>query len=213
MSHSDGYLKSLGRRWWIVLIVLVAAIGTALFFTSRQRSVYRASTTLVVKPSGLVQETETMLRSLATLERRSVIATFAKIPGTRRVKESVAKSLDLTESEVRRYKIHASVIPNTNIISLQVLGPKRDMVAEVARAAASKTQREALSLYRVFALEPLEGPVAPRRPIYPNPQRNAVAAAILGLFLGIGAALVFDRLRRPATAAERADPRASDGRG
>lgn len=208
MNETRGIGRTLLARWWVVLVVTLTCLGASYFYTSKQRSVYRAKTTVVVRPSSEVSKVSEILRSLDTLERRSVIATFAKIPGTARTRESIAKRLDEKPRTIRRYSIRGSVVPNTNLITIEVHGPDRARVADVANAAASKMRRDARRLYRIFALDVLEKAKPARRRVYPDPQRNYVAAGILGLFLGCGAALAFDQLRRwrgTVPASERTD--------
>jgi capsular polysaccharide biosynthesis protein len=192
-------------------LILAVSVGVSAVYTAGQHSVYKAETTLVVRPNSRVEGTSNILRSLDTLERRSVIATFAKIPGTKRTAESVSNRLEMRKGEIRRYYIRASVVPNTNIMKIEVRGPDRKKVALVANAAASRTRRHARALYTIFALDTLEEAVYARHPIYPDPQRNYVAAGILGLFLGIGTALVFDQLRRPDRKAKPSSAAAGDG--
>ena len=201
-------MYALRRRWWVVLLVLVTSSGVAAIHTARQVPVFRATTTLVVRPNSSVAGAPNILRSLDTLERRSIIATFAKLPGTAKTRASVATRLGLDERTLRPYRIRGFVMPNTNIIQIEVHGPNRERVAAVANAAASKTQRAARRLYRIYALDELEEAVPARRPVHPNPQRNYVAGGILGLFLGVGAALVFDRLTGPPAATRGAPPHA-----
>ncbi|MFL6203380.1 MAG: hypothetical protein ACJ76J_29790 [Thermoanaerobaculia bacterium] len=102
---------------------------------------------------------------------------------------------------IRGYQIHASVLPNTNIIKVDVEGPDPRRAADVANAAAAVTRREARSMYRIYTMHPLERAVAVRQPIHPTPARNLLVAGILGLFLGIAAALLAERLSGPPRAA------------
>jgi capsular polysaccharide biosynthesis protein len=184
----------------VVLAVIAISLASAWYYTSRQRTVYKTRLTLVVRPSALVEGTTEILRALETLERRSIIATLAKLPATERTSQSVARQLGVEPQDLSRYDIRGAVVPNSNVIAIDVLGPSRPRVEEVARAAASKTRRESRELYPLYELDILEEAARARR-VYPNPRRNYVAAGILGLFLGFGAALVFDQMRRGSTIA------------
>ena len=197
MPSSDLYRRALTRRWWIVLLTLVLALGAAAWATSRQRPVYRATTTMAVIPNSEVSGTEDVLRSLDTLERRTVVATFARIPSTAETRVDAARRMGIKDGEIRAYYIRASVLPNTNIIKVDVEGPDRRRVAALANAAAAVTRREARHMYRIYTMHPLEKAVPARRPIHPTPGRNYLVAGILGLFLGVGAAILLERLRSP----------------
>lgn len=197
---SDLYRRALARRWWIVLATIVLAVAAAAWATSRQRPVYRASTTMAVIPNSEVSGTEEILRSLDTLERRTVVATFAKIPSAAETRGAAARRMGVEDRELRPYQIRASVLPNTNIIKVDVEGPDRRRAAALANAAAAVTRREARHMYRIYTMRTLEQAVPARRPIYPTPARNYLVAAILGLFLGAGAALLVERLAAPRAA-------------
>lgn len=197
MPSSHLYRQALTRGWWIVLLTVILALGAAAWATSRQEPVYRATTTLAVIPNSEVSGTEDVLRSLDTLERRTVVATFARIPSTAETRADAARRLKIDDRELRKYHIRASVLPNTNIIKVDVEGPDRRRVAQVANAAAAVTRREARNMYRIYTMHTLEKAVSARRPIHPTPARNYLVAGLLGLFLGIGAAILCERLRAP----------------
>lgn len=197
MPSSHLYRQALTRGWWIVLLAVVLALGAAAWATSQQEPVYRATTTMAVIPNSEVSGTEDVLRSLDTLERRTVVATFARVPSTAETRADAARRLKIDGRELRKYQIRASVLPNTNIIKVDVEGPDRRQVAAVANAAAAVTRREARSMYRIYTMHPLEKAVPARQPIHPTPARNYLVAGLLGLFLGIGAAILFERLRSP----------------
>jgi capsular polysaccharide biosynthesis protein len=185
---------ALRRGWWVVILALVVALATATFFTARQDRVYRASATIVVAPHESVGETVDVLRSLETLERRSVIATFARIPGAPEARAATARHVG-DAGGLSGFRIEASVLPNTNILKIDVEGSDPDRVAAVANAAAEVTRAEVRSLYRVFTTRTLSQASPPSRPVHPDPRRNYVVAALLGVILGLVLVLVVDSLR------------------
>lgn len=197
MPKPDLYRRAFTRRWWVVLLAAALAVAAAAWATSRQRPVYRASTTMAVIPNSEVSGTEDVLRSLDTLERRTVVATFARIPSAAETRVDAARRMKVPDRDIRSYHIRASVLPNTNIIKVDVEGPDPRLVAAVANAVAATTRREARSMYRIYTMHTLEKAVPSRRPIHPTPGRNYLVAGILGLFLGIAAALLIERLSAP----------------
>lgn len=201
MPTSDLYRRAFTRRWWVILLAAALAVAAAAWATSRQRPVYRASTTMAVIPNSEVSGTEDVLRSLDTLERRTVVATFARIPSAAETRVDAARRMKVPDRDIRSYHIRASVLPNTNIIKVDVEGPDRRLVAAVANAVAATTRREARSMYRIYTMHTLERAVTARRPIHPTPARNYLVAGILGLFLGVAAALLIERLSGPRAAA------------
>jgi capsular polysaccharide biosynthesis protein len=193
-SHID-FGGALRRWWWVVVLLIVLAMVTAFLVTSRQQSVYESSAMLIVGPSSETREASEILRGLDTLERRTVIATFARIPATLEVREAVALELGVESKALRPYKIHGSVVPNTNIMRIGVEGPNPETAASIANAAAEVTAAEARQLYRVYSMRVLARAIPRGTPTFPDPQRNLLVGGAVGLFLGIAAALVLDRAR------------------
>ena len=153
---------------------------------------------MVVTPTYAVDGGSDILRSLDTLERRSVIATFARIPPTAEARAAAAQRLSLGEKELAPYRVAASVLPSTNLIKIDVDGPDPKVAAELANAVGAATADRARELYRIFTLKPLAEARPTSQPIFPNPQRNYVVATVLGLLIGLVGALALGSLRRPA---------------
>jgi capsular polysaccharide biosynthesis protein len=189
---------ALTRRWWIPALTTTLAVLASLLLTSRQAPVYRSSTMLTVAPNSSVEANGDILRSLEALERRTIIATFAQIPGTVEARAAIAAALPDVAGTLDGYRISSSVLPNTNIVAIDVEGPDAARTAAVANEAAAVTTNEARSLYRIFTMKTLAKATAPNRPLHPNPRRNAVAAAIVGLVAGLVAAVVVSRFSRKA---------------
>ena len=190
------------RRWlsaglWIVPLALALSVGTAFVVTSRQTPVFRSTATVAVVPSAAIRDVPELLRGLETLERRTVIATFAQIPSTGRIREAAARALTLPPDSLPDYRTQAFVIPNTNLLRIEVEGPDPARVSALATALVSTTTVEAAAMYRVFEMTVLAGAVRPTRPVAPNPRRALALAAILGAFLGIATSFLFVRLKSP----------------
>lgn len=186
--------RALWKGWWIVGAAVILSLLAATVLTRRQTPLYRASTTLVVMPSPQMRDTGDVLRSLETLERRTVVATFSKIPAAPETRTAAAKGLGLDESALSRYRIQGSVVPNTNLIRIDVEGPQREVVAELANAVGEVTNTEARSLYRIYTMKTLARAVPPSRPIHPDKRRNYLVALVLGMLIGSGAALALPYL-------------------
>jgi capsular polysaccharide biosynthesis protein len=193
--HDIDYAHALRRGWWLILLLIGVAIATAGVVTSRQHVVYESSAMLVVTPSSETSNPSDVMKSLETLERRTVIATFARVPGTLESKEAIAVRLGLDARVIGPYRIHGSVVPNTNILRIDVDGPDAKRVAAVANAAAELTKSEARNLYRVYSMRLLARATPSHRPSFPDPRRNYLAGAAIGTFLGVAAALAAGRDR------------------
>lgn len=195
MPELEIYGRALARGWWILAMAVAAAALVAYLLTVRQEPLYQARATLVVAPNSRVGETSDLLRSLETLERRTVVATFARIPSTPSAREAVGEELGLGAGELRRYRTRGSVLPYTNLIRVEVEGPDPDRVAAIANATSTVTAREARQLYRIYSLHPFETATPPQRAVNPNLWRNLSVAGVLGLLAGLAGAVGFELLR------------------
>jgi capsular polysaccharide biosynthesis protein len=190
-----------GRYVWLPAVLILVGIGTAAILTARQTPVYSAGTTMILAPSSLVEGTADYLRSLDTLERRSVVATLAEIPAAPSTRAGAAQQLRQSPASLMPYRIIGSVMPYTNIIRIDVEGPDPAEAAALANTIADVTTREARDLYRIFSLRELARAVPPARAVSPDPWRNYWVGAIIGLFLGLVAAFIPDHLKQPGESA------------
>lgn len=194
---NDSFLRLLMRRWWVPAATLAAGLAAGFWWTSREPRIFRASALFAVVPSSSIGDAD-VLRSLDSLERRTVLATFARLPTTRETRVAVAERLTRQASDLARYELGASVLPSTNIIRIDVDGPDPQLAAHAANAAGEVVAAEARALYRIYTMRPIAAAEASRRPIHPDPRRNSLAAAVLGLFVGTVAAGMIGERRASA---------------
>ena len=166
-------------------MMLGVSVAAGLWWTSRQPRTYRASAMLAVVPNTSVQADADVLRSLDALERRTLLATFARLPGTPETTAAVATMLQQNPRRLTAYAFGASVLPSTNIIRIDVDGPEPELAARLANAAGEVAAAEARSLYRIYTMRPIAAATASRRPIHPDSSRNSLAAGVVGLFIGV----------------------------
>ena len=196
MNESRVVLRALARGWWIVLLALVVALAVAAWLTGRERPTYSAEALMVVVPSTEVEATDDLLDSIEALERRTVVATFARLPRSPQILDDAARRMGVERRDVRSYWVGGSALPNTNLIRIEVLGPDGERAAELANAVADATRREARRLYRVYSLRDVARAEPPRRPVRPDRGRNLAVAAVLGLFVGVVGAIAVEAMRR-----------------
>jgi uncharacterized protein involved in exopolysaccharide biosynthesis len=201
-ADQDMYVRALRARWWIIVIVVAAALAAAKLFVDRETRTYRATASATVVPAPELTESAELLRALETLERRTVMATFALLPGSREMRQAAAAALEVDADALLDYRISASVVPSTNVLRVEVEGPDAIRTSEVANAVARVTAVQAGQLYRLFALQPLDPAIPMPAPIHPNPKRSFVVAGILGLFLGFAVMLGMEALAPPGARVE-----------
>lgn len=190
------YLDGLRRWWWLVPLTAVAAAGLAILVTAREAPTYAASASAAVAPSADVHEPSDLLRSLETLERRTVVATFARMASTRETLRRAAELMGLEPGELAGYSVNASVISSTNLIRVRVEGPDAERAATLADATLVVLEEGAQRLYHLFRIERVEAAIVPSRPIHPDPVRSVGVAGLLGLLIGGSVASVSGSVRR-----------------
>jgi uncharacterized protein involved in exopolysaccharide biosynthesis len=200
----------LQRYWWIILLAFSIGFGSAAFFAERRAPTYRATTTLVVGPNENLKTTREVIDSLNTLDRRSVVATFARLPPSRTVRQRAEQQLQLPEAQLAPYDVKTAVVPDTNILEVSVEGPNPRQAAALADAVAEQTTLYTREFYNIYGMKVLDRAQEPTAAVGPGLSRSMLVGAALGLLIGVGAAMFFDYVRRtrvgqtgPAPAAAR----------
>jgi capsular polysaccharide biosynthesis protein len=190
-----GGARTLVRLAALPAAAALVAAAVAALLASRETPQYRATTTLVVAPSSQLHDEADKLRALEALERRSILATFAKIPGTREVREEAAGQLGIAAEALSAYAIRAAVLPHAHVLAIEVTGPDPARCAAVAEAATKSTHARVRRYYPVYTVRLLEAARAERAPFRPRVGRAAGVAGVLGLFLGALAVVAWIALR------------------
>ena len=188
------FVQILARGWWVGAVVLAAVVGSTAYFTFTQTPIYRATATVLVGPEKKIEQTKDVVGVLRALDSRKTIATFAKVPGSHKIRKKVSEKLTLTPKQMRAYRIRARVTPDTNIIKVTVEHTDPRMAAEMANTVAKETKYYLEYLYTIFDVNLVDAATAPSRPVRPLVSRNLSAATLLGLLLGVGAGFVFGGL-------------------
>jgi uncharacterized protein involved in exopolysaccharide biosynthesis len=195
LNESRVVFRGLVRGWWIVLLALAVALAVAWWLTGRETPVYSAEAMLVVTPSSELETNDELLDAIEALERRTVVATFARLPRAPETKLRAAERMGIEPREIGSYWVGASVVPSTNVIRIEVQGPDAERAAALANAVSAATRREARRLYRIYSLRDMAAAEAPRRPVRPDLRRNLAVAAVLGLFAGLAVAVGIELAR------------------
>lgn len=192
------FMRLVGRAWWVIALTVIGVVGPTAYRMSRQAPIYEGSTTAIVWPDENVagQQKETVLRSLDTLDRRSVIATYAKIPSSRTIRQRAQAQLNLSPAELGRYRVRTAVMPDTNVLRISVEGPDPRLVAAMANSIAEQANSYATDFSAVYRLKVLDQAVEPNRPIRPLFWRHLGTSAVLGLLVGLGWVFLFGYVRQ-----------------
>lgn len=186
-GHS--WRNSLKQYWWIVLLAFVLGIGSTGYFAKQKSPTFRAKATLVIVPVDGLATTREVVDSLNTLDRRSIVATYALLPSSNTIRDRARAQLRLSEADLRPYEVRTVVVPDTNALDVTAEGPNPRFAAALAQAVADQSVFFTRDFYGIYDMKVLDWPSVPADPVGPGLLRELVAGGIFGLLVGIGAAL------------------------
>jgi diguanylate cyclase (GGDEF)-like protein len=192
------YLRMLQRSWWIIVITTLATLIAALVMAYLTPPTYQATARFIVSPSPtLITGGSNLLNSLSTLDKRSIITTYAEILNSQRIYNDTISLLQLNNVDLSEYHYRAVALPDANIIEFSVTGPDRETVYTLTNSIGQRAVEYVHGLYQVYELSVLDAAVPPTVPISPQPLRSAGVALVVGLALGVVLALVREMMRTP----------------
>ena len=181
------YLRMLQRGWWLVLLTILSAVLAALVSSYFATPVFSSSASYIVSPNPSylgVEVDYNLIYSLDTLDKRTIITTYAEILNSPRIISDTIKSIGYTDDELSDYTFSAVVFPETNIIDFTVTGPNPETVVLLVNTVGQNAVSYVESLYQIYDMGLLDPASIPTEPIYPQPVRDASVAALVGLTLG-----------------------------
>ncbi|MFC4147602.1 polysaccharide biosynthesis tyrosine autokinase [Micromonospora mangrovi] len=189
-----GYLRLIRRHWWIVLITLMAGLGTAALVTVRTPPRYVASVTFfVTTPSQGV--TDAYQGGLFLQQR---VKSYADLLTSDRLAQSVVAEspLGLTADQVQG-RVSTSTEAGTVLLRATFTDTDQNRALKTTETLSAKfvelvqkveTPPDAKSA--PIKLEVVSGPRVSSSPVSPQPARNLVVGGLLGLLLGMALAVL-----------------------
>ena len=183
------YLRFLRRQWWLILLILIIAVGQAAWIVSRQDSVYRASMGIIVAQGGGTATPE--------IGNRPLTQTMTNILESDVIAQRVVDDLDLPiTSAALLKKLHVSAKPDSSILTVAYDSTSKALAVAVLSSvgrAFSNLIREKLgvsgSLRNTGPLQIIadiyDPPHLEANRVSPKPAKTLGFAAALGLALGL----------------------------
>jgi diguanylate cyclase (GGDEF)-like protein len=190
------YLQILLKKWWLVLPIFLITLTAGIFLTYTTTPLYSSTATYIVVPGSSPDDIKIYTDALGTLSRSQEIATtFTEIAASRAVKTLAVEQLSIEGGG--DYSVSTKLLPGTNIVEFNVVGPDPVIVKDLVNAIGTVTESYVQGLYEVFILLPLDEATIPNQSFTPNVSLNIVLAAIFGLVLGGGLAFMSQYLETP----------------
>lgn len=192
MTQINTYWRIIRRGWWIIVLTAVAAVAAVLILASVSPRVYRTTARYIVSPQEVIMSNQTdYFRSLDTLDRRSIITTYAEVFGSSRILSEAIASLGETSETMGDYRVTAVSLPEASVIQVSVEGGDPSQAMALTTAVGERATEYIEGLYFLYAVNPLDPPSVPKGPISPTPLRDALVAGILGLAVGAVLAILY----------------------
>jgi uncharacterized protein involved in exopolysaccharide biosynthesis len=190
----DTFFRVLLRGWWLILLAVLVTAGSAAYAVSLQAPVYRATTTVQLRPSEQLDDPRLLIDAQNSLERRTTINTLARNAMGSSMKDQVARALGIELELVKNAEITAIVLPETNLIEIGARSVDPNYAAAIANTVAEELRKQVPE--RVLQMTITDRAVPPNNPIEPKPTRTVTLGVVFGLLLGVGFALLGYALQR-----------------
>lgn len=169
-----------------LLLTLLAGVG----FLASQHKVYESTGTVALLPDGGNPNSAQFYGNVIT----NLIPTYDQLVGSRQFLDGVAASLPFRTTGLGlQSDVHAHPVPDAGLI--KIVADQHDPVhaAEVAQAATTAFIQK-LSGNGFVTTKVFDRARVPISPVSPRPELVLGATFVLGLALGIAAALFWDRI-------------------
>jgi capsular exopolysaccharide synthesis family protein len=199
-------LRVARRRWLTIVVFFLACVAGMGVLTFSQTPQYQSTSRIFIS-TDTTNSAEAFYASGFTTQR---VKSYAELATSRELMQKVISrlNLNLTPADLAS-KITATVDSETVIILLSVLDPDPAVAQQIARA-----ESEELSEYLTVLETPLSKATSPIKatvvdpasynasPVSPRPMINLVIGGMIGLLLGLAAAVIRDILDNTVSSAE-----------
>ena len=190
---ADEVLLALRTRWpVIVLATIIAALLAWLIGTIQPRR-YRASTFAAIVPLAEKLGTEEQIRATQALDQRTIVATVAALASMPVVTDAAIPAAD------KGYSARAVVLPNTNVLRIEVDGPNPGRAAAIANGVPALLSARTGAIFGLYGVN-VVSPAAGAELIFPRMERIIAAGLVIGMIIGLTAAWLLTAIRRPPVA-------------
>lgn len=195
------YFRMLQKNWWFVLLTALLALTTSLAISYVSIPQYNSVARFIIVPSASLTEGADVVRSLDTLDRRSVVATYAEVMNSSRIFESASEFIGANPlALVKDYTVQAVDLPDSSVLELTVTGPDPVLAAQLANAIGYQSISFTRGLNLIYELNFLDTAVPAELPFSPVPLRDGVVAMAIGVMAGVLLAVLGEQIRVPIDA-------------
>ena len=193
------YLRVLRKRWRLVALCTLLAIGAAVAITWRTTPLYRASTQLFVAARDAADVNSLFAGGQFTQQR---VQSYADIVNSPDVANAAANRLGAgrSASQIAR-ETSASAPLNTALINVSVTDPSAKWAQSIANAVsdqfalyAAELETPAGSVTSPVKVTVVKRAGLPASPVTPRKKLNLILGLLVGLAIGVGGAVLRETL-------------------
>ncbi len=194
------YIRVLRKHWRLVVLLAAVVVGAAGGITARTTSTYEASVKFFISTPATASDNQAAYTGGLFSQQR--VKSYAGLLTGPRLADAIRTDLGtpLSTDAISR-EISAHVQPDTVLLSATVTDPDparaRDIAAALGRQfpkLVDEIERPAAGGAANVRATVVAEPVLPSSPVSPRPVRNLALALLVGLLLGVGAAVARDAL-------------------
>ena len=188
------YLRAVRKYWWMVLLAVVIAMGASVYLTLATEKKYETVVTFFVQtPSDQLS-----LAAQGDAFGQKRVNSYVQLTNTDRLLKPVLADtrLDMTTGALSQ-ELSASGDLNTVLLTVTVTDPSAARSQLIAASVAKQFVKVVAELEgasgtagSTVRLELVSGPTFNPIPVTPRPLLNYTLAALVGLIIGIGAAVL-----------------------
>lgn len=193
------YLRVLRKRWWLIVVALVATVAAASFQTARSTPIYRSEAKLFV---GLQQIPRSQISegSQVLVLSRELLSSYAALIETSAVTRSAVElgNLPLSSAEVIE-DLGATQVGDTHILSVTFESDDPRLARRVVDAVSESFIDRVSEIgsdagESAVHIEVVEPAGVSTTPVSPKVGQNIALGLALGLALGIALAFIADAI-------------------
>jgi len=194
---AEELLRAVRRHWRLIVLMTVIAGLVGWIIAAVQPNRYRSSSMAAVTPVLEAMPPGDRVRAITELDQRTIIATIAALAASPVVNDEV---LAPAERAKDGYEIRAIALPNTNLLRVDVDGPRAERAAAIANRVPQALGNHTRAIFKYYGVT-IVSPAAGGDLVFPRVGRTIAAGLILGVILGVVLAWVLERVRRLPAAA------------
>ena len=195
-----GYLRLLRRRWWIILLAVVVCLGASLLQTHLAHKRFQSSTRLLVSGASNTGGADEVIRRQLAIQRATSFAQLASTgPVVSAVIASAEKSHPNDNIAAAAAAISSSASGDDAFLNVVVQADSAHAAQDIAAAFVTALPDQLVRLAQLGSPSDAQLTVVaraglPASPYSPAVDRNALIGVLLGLALGVAAALIRETL-------------------